>query len=231
MVSAYYYIADWCKGSIPVSLAGDLDSSSGSAIGGYKKMAWEKEPYSELQQETGAYYDMLYDFSCLVSRANEQSFEGLEPKKIAKLMQKSSDAFLKLCMVDSVVPKQKKEVTEPKEKPKAETLKEALTEEPKERPLPDNFLKITPDGWGLCPVCGNKVLKVTATTRLENFPVFCKRCRADHIVNWWNADEQRILYKRYVSDRYIRDRAYKGTGLKSFQNTGSSAPERVIIGI
>lgn len=190
-------------------------------------MAGRKDTYSVEQQETGAYYDMLYDFSCLVSKANEQSFEGLEPKIIARLMRKATDAFSKLCMVDSVMPKQKDAVPEPKEKPKAEPPKEPLTEEPKERPLPDNFLRVCKDGWGLCPVCGNKVLKVTATTRLENFPVFCKRCRADHIVNWWNADEQRILYKRYVSDRYIRDRAYKGTGLKSFQNTGSSVQERV----
>lgn len=194
-------------------------------------MAWKKEPYSESQQETGAYYDMLYDFSCLVSRANEQSFEGLEPKRIAKLMLKSADAFLKLCMVDSVaaISKPKNAVAESQDQPKEEPPKQMPEEEPKEKPLPDNFLRVCKDGWGLCPVCGNKVLKVTATTRLENFPVFCKRCRADHIVNWWNADEQRILYKRYVSDKYIRDRAYKGTGLRSYQNTGSSATESVAI--
>ena len=183
---------------------------------------------SKVQQETGAYYDMLYDFSCLVSRANEQSFEGLEPKRIAGLMLKSADAFLKLCMVENLTPKEQKK--EQPKKVKEEQPKETIVEETKQRTLPDNFLKITPDGWGLCPVCGNKVLKVTSTTRLENFPVFCKRCRADHIVNWWNADEQRILYKRYVSDRYIRDRAdaaYKGVGYRNYQNTGMSATERV----
>lgn len=194
-----------------------------------KKRKAQQETYSEEQQETGAYYDMLYDFSCLVSKANEQSFEGLEPKKIAKMMLKSADAFLGLCMVDSFVLQSKEAVSEPQEKPKEEPPKPVPE---KEKPLPDNFLKITPDGWGMCPVCGTKVLKVTSTTRLENFPVYCKRCRADHIVNWWNAEEQRILYKRYVSDRYIRDKvdaAYKGTGLKSFQNTGLSATERVAI--
>ena len=99
-----------------------------------------------------------------------------------------------------------------------------------DKPLPDNFLRIDKDGWGLCPVCRTRVLKVTATTRLENFPVFCKRCRADHLVNWWNADNQRIMYKRYVNERYLMEQALKGTGLRTFQNTGLSAPERVAVG-
>ena len=110
------------------------------------------------------------------------------------------------------------------------TKEEKAAIKSKKKPLPDNFLKITPDGWGLCPVCKNKVLKVTYTTRLENFPVFCKRCRADHIVNWWNADMQRIMYKRYVSDRYVREqaeKAYKGVGYKHYLDTGVSATERV----
>ena len=195
---------------------------------------------SKERQETGAYYDMLYDFACLVSKANEYSFEGESPKKIAGKLRKSLDAFLNLCMLEEVKPKAKKEekpaepkkakkeVAEPKEpEPQKE---EPVKEKAVKKALPDNFLKITPDGWGLCPVCKTKVLKVTSATRLENFPVFCKRCRADHIVNWWNADMQRILYKRYVSDRYVRERAeqaYKGVGYRTFQNTGASATERV----
>lgn len=111
--------------------------------------------------------------------------------------------------------------------PEQETGSESQQEE---QPIPDNFLRIDKSGWGLCPVCGTRVLKVTATTRLENFPVFCKRCRADHLVNWWNADNQRILYRRYVNDRYLREQALKGTGLTSFRNTGSSATERVAVG-
>ena len=194
-----------------------------------------KAKESKEQQEIGAYYDMLYDFACLVSKANEYSFEGESPKKIAGKLRKSLDAFLNLCMLENVKPKEKKVEKAPKqpkepEPQKEETVKEKAAKEPTKKSLPDNFLKITPDGWGLCPVCKNKVLKVTSATRLENFPVFCKRCRADHIVNWWNADMQRILYKRYVSDRYVRERAeqaYKGVGYRIFQNTGASATERV----
>ncbi len=187
------------------------------------------------------YYDMLYNFASVVTKANEQSFEGLEPKRIADTLRRSARAFLKLCMVESI--------GEDKGKTKHEAFSEvqgheknmlkndetvavpeqdSMTElKQKEKALPDNFLKIDKDGWGLCPVCHTKVLKVTATTRLENFPVFCKRCRADHLVNWWNAENQRILYKRYINDRYIKDQALKGTGLCSFRNTGASVQEKV----
>ena len=193
---------------------------------------------SKDQQETGAYYDMLYDFACLVSKANEWSFEGNEPKAIANKLRNGLDAFVHLCMLEKLDPNEKKveKIPEPPKKlpdpeePKKEVVEEKVAVKPNKKTLPDNFLKITPDGWGLCPVCKNKVLKVTQTTRLENFPVFCKRCRADHIVNWWNADMQRVMYKRYVSDRYIREqaeKAYKGVGYKRYLDTGVSATERV----
>ena len=200
---------------------------------------------SKEQQETGAYYDMLYDFACLVSKANEWSFEGNEQKAIANKLRNGLDAFVHLCMLEKLDPNEKKiekvseqqkeepktmaEPTEP-ELQKEEPVEEKAAIKSKKKPLPNNFLKITPDGWGLCPVCKNKVLKVTYTTRLENFPVFCKRCRADHIVNWWNADMQRIMYKRYVSDRYVREqaeKAYKGVGYKRYLDTGVSSTERV----
>ena len=175
------------------------------------------------------YYDMLYNFAGVVTKANEQSFEGLEPKRIASTLRRSIEAFCKLCMIDTLAgDKKQDEAKEALPEHKAATPVPEPEPHPKEPPVPDNFLRIDENGWGLCPVCHSKVLKVTATTRLENFPVFCKRCRADHLVNWWNADNQRILYKRYVNERYLRDQAYKGTGLSSFKNRGSSAPERIV---
>lgn len=187
------------------------------------------------------YYDMLYDFTGVITKANEQSFEGYTPKQIAGKLRKAAPAFCNLCMIDSIEPKTVKEKTEPvkqaeeeqtgstdgKEQP--ETGKEA--KEPEvlpERPKPGNFLRIK-NGWGLCPVCATKVLRVTMTTRLENFPVYCKRCRAEHLVNWWNAEHQRIEYKRYINDNHLRDQALKGTGLQSFRNNRSSATERVAV--
>lgn len=179
------------------------------------------------------YYDMLYDFASVVTKANEQSFEGMTPKHIAGTLRRSAEAFCRLCMIDTIAenkePDRAQEGPQKHEEESQVSDQEVIQEQQEERPIPGNFLHIDKNGWGLCPVCGTRVLKVTATTRLENFPVYCKRCRADHLVNWWNADNQRILYKRYVSDRHLREQALKGTGLTSFRNTGSSATERVAV--
>lgn len=187
------------------------------------------------------YYDMLYDFTGVITKANEQSFEGYTPKQIAGKLRKAAPAFCNLCMIDSMEPKTAKEKIEPVKQAEEEPIgsadgkrqpeadKEAKEpEELTERPKPGNFLRIK-NGWGLCPVCATKVLRVTMTTRLENFPVYCKRCRAEHLVNWWNAEHQRIEYKRYINDNHLRDQALKGTGLQSFRNNRSSATERVAV--
>ncbi len=199
-------------------------------------MPKKKEDYDYASADADTkYYDMLYDFAGVVTKANQQSFEGMEPKRIACTLRKSAEAFCGLCMIDTITggngsdtakekpAEHREEVADPEQAARLEPQQE-------EQPVPDNFLRIDRSGWGLCPVCSTRVLKVTATTRLENFPVFCKRCRADHLVNWWNADNQRILYRRYVNDRYLREQALKGTGLTSFRNTGSSATERVAVG-
>lgn len=180
------------------------------------------------------YYDMLYDFAGVVTKVNEQSFEGLEPKRIASILRRSAEAFCRLCMADTITGEKGQDIAQKTAQVHKEETppigRETVTEQQKEeKPIPDNFLRVDRNGWGLCPVCHSKVLKVTSATRLENFPVFCKRCRADHLVNWWNVDNQRILYNKHISERHIREQAYKGTGLRSFRNTGSSAPERVVM--
>ena len=38
--------------------------------------------------------------------------------------------------------------------------------------------------WILCPVCGNKTrVKVFGDTVLENFPLFCPKCKQETIIN------------------------------------------------
>ena len=38
--------------------------------------------------------------------------------------------------------------------------------------------------WVLCPACGNKTrTKVRYDTVLENFPLFCPKCKRETIVN------------------------------------------------
>lgn len=38
--------------------------------------------------------------------------------------------------------------------------------------------------WILCPVCGNKTrIKISDDTVLENFPLFCPKCKHETIIN------------------------------------------------
>ena len=38
--------------------------------------------------------------------------------------------------------------------------------------------------WVLCPVCGNKTrIKIRENTVLLNFPLFCPKCRQEHLIN------------------------------------------------
>ncbi len=38
--------------------------------------------------------------------------------------------------------------------------------------------------WILCPVCGNKTrVKVRDDTVLENFPLFCPKCKQEMLIN------------------------------------------------
>lgn len=40
------------------------------------------------------------------------------------------------------------------------------------------------DKWVLCPVCGNKTrIKVRPDTVLENFPLFCPKCKQETVIN------------------------------------------------
>jgi uncharacterized Zn finger protein (UPF0148 family) len=38
--------------------------------------------------------------------------------------------------------------------------------------------------WILCPVCGNKTrVKIRENTILENFPLFCPKCKQEKTIN------------------------------------------------
>lgn len=38
--------------------------------------------------------------------------------------------------------------------------------------------------WVLCPVCGNKTrIKVRPDTVLENFPLFCPKCKQETLIS------------------------------------------------
>ncbi|HGD3825721.1 cysteine-rich KTR domain-containing protein [Enterococcus faecalis] len=38
--------------------------------------------------------------------------------------------------------------------------------------------------WLICPICGSKTrLKIRKDTVLENFPLFCPKCRQENLIN------------------------------------------------
>ncbi len=42
----------------------------------------------------------------------------------------------------------------------------------------------TEEKWVLCPVCGEKTrLRLLQKTVLQNFPLFCPKCRQERIIN------------------------------------------------
>lgn len=191
------------------------------------------------EQEELKYYDVLYDFASVVVRLNEQALDGETKKNIEKKICRLIPAFTTLCGMDengkidiSKVEAAKK----PGRKPKSESVQpqNATQELPKEEPeqLPSNFMK-DDNGWGLCPVCRKKILKLTKTTKLIDFPAYCKSCKTEYLVSWWNVENKDIEYTRQVNDRHyidrrnIRSEGMKGTGAKSFLNTRTSATERV----
>ena len=42
----------------------------------------------------------------------------------------------------------------------------------------------SPDRWVLCPICGNKTrTKIRPDTILENFPLFCPKCKQETLIS------------------------------------------------
>ena len=120
------------------------------------------EKINQQQQECGKYYDMLDKLSNTVDILNWEAKNGETVKKLQKNFLKLAPVFLVLCGEEKAEPAKK--IGRPKKKP--------------EKTLPVR------DGWGLCPTCGQKCIKVNDKTILANYQMFCKRCKRDYLVNW-----------------------------------------------
>ncbi len=109
--------------------------------------------------ECGKYYDILYGFTKTINALNMKAEDEEEVKKIQKHFIKLIPAFVSLC-----------ENGEKEGKKKAKKqLKNTL---------------IVKDGWGLCPKCGKKCIRVNIDTVLINSVMYCKVCKQEHVVTW-----------------------------------------------
>ena len=187
------------------------------------------------EKEELKYYDVLYDFASVVVCLNERALDGETKKNIQKRICRLIPAFTTLCGMDANGKIDASKVEPAKKrgrKPKAEPDPEPALPKEEPEPLPSNFMK-EDNGWGLCPICRKKIVKLAKSTKLIDFPAFCKSCKTEYIVSWWNAENKDIEYTRqvnnthYVDRRNIRSEGMRGTGVKSFINTRTSATERV----
>lgn len=127
--------------------------------------------------ESGVYYDMLDNFDTAVMQINEKAAaDGEEPKTIQRKFLKLLPAFIALC--GGNIKKDGLEFeTEPdkrgqyrKAQAKAKTV------------IQSNLH--TMNGWGICPTCGKKCIKLQEKTVIVDFPMFCKCCKREYIVTW-----------------------------------------------
>ena len=107
------------------------------------------------------FYDVLHKFSRTVSRLNISALEGESKQNIEKRICRLIPAFTMLCGVDF----------------------ESLKEKPKPKTVLQSNLVVR-NGWGLCPKCGGRCIKVNKNTILVNHPAFCKKCKTESIVTW-----------------------------------------------
>lgn len=105
------------------------------------------------------FYDALNSFSDVIKRINDQASDGEKKRNIEKKMCRLIPAFSLLCGAN-------------------------LAEQPKRQKTMLHSNLDVYDGWGLCPKCGRKCIKVNENTILVNYPMFCKRCKKDYPVTW-----------------------------------------------
>lgn len=144
------------------------------------------------------YYDMLYNFAQVTIRANDMALDGHPVKQIAKKLQQSAEAFYLLCKTDEIVPVRANKVGRPK---KVEEVQECQKTEQQEVPAAPTVQTGPPkkklvrhtslksnlhvrNGWGTCPICGAKCIKVNQNTIMVNFLMYCKRCHLESVVTW-----------------------------------------------
>lgn len=168
------------------------------------------------------YLETLDNMAGTINKINDIAMEGEPTGTLQKYVKRLFPTFIVLCGINP---------EDLNEEPLEDKV-EVEPVQPEPEPLPDNFIK-EENGWGLCPVCRRKMIKLTASTTLADFPAYCKACRTEYLVSWWNVENKDMEYRRYVNTRSyisrkdIRSEGMKGIGVKGFLRTRTSATERV----
>ncbi len=112
--------------------------------------------------ECGSYYDILHGFANSMSRLDDKAADGEQIKGLQGKCLRLLPAFILLC---------------------GDTTREVKPLGRHKKDEPQNNLTVK-NGWGMCPKCGKKCIKVQENTILVNYPMFCKVCRRDYGVTW-----------------------------------------------
>ena len=74
----------------------------------------------------------------------------------------------------------------------------------------------SPDRWVLCPICGNKTrTKIRPDTILENFPLFCPKCKQETLISAKDLNVAVIPQQIAESAGAVRERQTKVLSLPS----------------
>lgn len=72
--------------------------------------------------------------------------------------------------------------------------------------------------WILCPVCGSKTRnKIRKDTVLENYPLYCPKCRQERLINVYFCEKPIIDF--FQNAEYEKELQYYGINEKDFIKT------------
>lgn len=120
-----------------------------------------REKTEEQLIECGKYYDVLDNFDKTIHALNVKAASGEGIKNLQLRCLKLLPSFILLC---------------------GDAQRKVKKTGPKKRKVEKNLT--VKNGWGICPACGGKCIKVQQDTILLNYPMFCKHCKNEQMVNW-----------------------------------------------
>lgn len=118
-----------------------------------RKGVYDKE-YETAHEEIN-YLQMLDAFSRTINSINEVSAEGASIKTVKTKLLSMVEPFIILTGIE----------LDGKEKLKSKCNVSVV------------------NGWVICPKCGGKTVKANHNTHFVNYPMYCKRCKQESVIN------------------------------------------------